>query len=98
MGEVVDCDLSNYFGRLPHAELMRSVARRASDGRMLGLIKAWLEKPVKEDGGEGGTRRTNLARRERKGTPQWAPIPVLLSNSCMRRFILGWRLSGHARR
>ena len=32
--EVVDADLSNYFGEIPHAELMRSVARRVSDGRM----------------------------------------------------------------
>ena len=44
--EVVDADLSNYFGEMPHAELMRSVARRVSDGRMLGLVKAWLEMPV----------------------------------------------------
>ena len=28
--EVVDADLSNYFGEIPHAELMRSVARRVS--------------------------------------------------------------------
>ena len=34
--EVVDADLSNYFGEIPHAELMRSVARRVSDGRLLG--------------------------------------------------------------
>ena len=35
--------LSNYFGEIPHAELMRSVARRVSDGRLLGWIKAWLD-------------------------------------------------------
>ena len=64
--EVVDADLSNYFGEIPHAELMRSVARRVSDGRMLGWIKAWLEMSVEEDDGEGGTRRTNRARRKRK--------------------------------
>ena len=72
--EVVDGDLSNYFGEIPHAELMKSIARRVSDGRMLGLIKAWLEMPVEEDDGKGGKRRTNRARRERKGTPQGAPI------------------------
>ncbi len=72
--EVVDGDLSNYFGEIPHAELMKSVARRVSDGRMLGLIKAWLEMPVEEDDGEGGKRRSNRARRERKGTPQGAPV------------------------
>ena len=96
--EVVDADLSNYFGEIPHAELMKSVARRVSDGRMLGLVKAWLEMPVVEDDGKGGTRRTNRARKERKGTPQGAPISPLLSNIYMRRFILGWKVLGHARR
>ena len=96
--EVVDADLSNYFGEIPHAELMKSVARRVSDGRMLGLVKAWLEMPVVEEDGKGGTRRTNRARKERKGTPQGAPISPLLSNIYMRRFILGWKQLGYARR
>ena len=96
--EVVDCDLSNYFGEIPHAELMKSIARRVSDGRMLGLIKAWLEMPVEEDDGKGGKRRTNRARKERRGTPQGAPISPLASNLYMRRFILGWKALGHARR
>ena len=96
--EVVDCDLSNYFGEIPHVELLKSVARRVSDGRMLGLIKAWLEMPVEEDDGKGGKRRTNRARRERKGTPQGSPISPLVSNLYMRRFILGWKTLGYARR
>ena len=96
--EVVDGDLSNYFGEIPHAELMKSIARRVSDGRMLGLIKAWLEMPVEEDDGKGGKCRTNRARRERKGTPQGAPISPTLSNLYMRRFILGWKVLGYAQR
>ena len=96
--EVVDCDLSNYFGEIPHAELLKSFARRISDGRMLKLIKAWLEMPVEEDDGEGGKRRTNRARKERKGIPQGAPISPLASNLYMRRFILGWKTLGFARR
>ncbi len=96
--EVVDADLSNYFGEIPHAELMKSIARRVRDGRMLGLIKAWLEMPVIEEDGKGGTRRTNRARKERKGTPQGAPISPLLSSIYMRRFILGWKVLGYARR
>ena len=72
--EVVDCDLSNCLGEMPHAEPVKSIARRVSDGRMPGLIKAWMEMPVEEDDGKGGKRRTNRARRERKGTPQGAPI------------------------
>ena len=96
--EVVDGDLSNFFGEIPHAELMKSIARRVSDGRMLGLIKAWLEMPVEEDNGQGGKRRTNRARKERKGTPQGSPISPLFSNCYMRRFILGWKVLGYARR
>ena len=95
---MVDGDLSNYFGEIPHAELMKSIARRVSDGRMLGLIKAWLEMPVEEDDGKGGKRRTSRARKERKGTPQGAPISPLLSNLYMRRFILGWKMLGYAQR
>jgi len=96
--EVVDCDLSNYFGEIPHAELMKSIARRVSDGRMLGLIKVWLEMPVEGDDGKGGKRRTNRARRERKGTPQGSPISPLASNLDMRRCVLGWKALGYARR
>ena len=95
--EVLDADLSNYFGEIPHAELMKSLARRISDGRMLRLIKAWMEMPVVEEDKTGGKRRTNRARRERKGTPQGSPISPLLSNIYMRRFILGWKLLGYAR-
>ena len=68
--EVVDADLSDYFGQIPHAELMKSIARRVSDGRLLGWVKAWLEMAVEKDDGRGGRRLTNRARRERKGTPQ----------------------------
>ena len=96
--EVVDGDLTNYFGEIPHAELMKSVARRVSDGRLLGLIKAWLTMPVEEGDGKGGKRRTNRARRERKGVPQGSPASPTLSNIYMRRFILGWKKLGFARR
>ena len=96
--EVVDADLTDYFGQIPHVELMKSISRRISDGRVLGWIKAWLEMAVEEDDGRGGRRRTTRARRERKGTPQGAPISPLLSNLYMRRFILGWRRLGNARR
>ena len=96
--EVVDADLSNYFGEIPHADLMKSLARRVSDGRMLALVKAWLEMPVEEDDGKGGKCRTAKARKERKGTPQGSPISPLLSNIYMRRFILGWAALGYARR
>ena len=96
--EVVDADLRDFFGEIPHAEMMKSVARRVSDGRMLRLIKAWLVMSVEEDDGKGGKRLTNRARKEKKGTPQGAPISPLLSNIYMRRFILAWKVLGYAQR
>ena len=96
--EVVDADLSDYFGQIPHADLMRPIARRVSDGRLLGWVKAWLEMAVEEDDGKGGRRRTNRARREHRGTPQGSPISPLFSNIYMRRFIVGWKVLGFARR
>jgi len=96
--EVVDADLSGYFDSIPHAELMKSVARRVSDGRLLGLIKAWLQTPVEEYDERGRKHRTTRNRDEGRGTPQGAPLSPLLANLYMRRFVLGWKAQGHERR
>jgi RNA-directed DNA polymerase len=96
--EVVDADWSGYFDSIPHAELMKSVARRVSDPRVLHLIKMWLEAPVEEINERGQKRRTTRNKDAGRGTPQGAPISPLLSNLYMRRFVLGWKSSGHARR
>jgi RNA-directed DNA polymerase len=96
--QVVDADLSGYFDSIPHAELMRCVARRVSDGAMLHLIKMWLEAPVEETDDRGGKHRTTRNKDQGRGTPQGAPISPALSNLYMRRFILGWKVLGHERR
>ena len=96
--EVVDADLSGYFDSIPHAELMKSVARRVSDRHLLALIKAWLEMPVEETDERGRKQRTTRNRDEGKGTPQGAPLSPLLANLYMRRFILGWKVLGHESR
>lgn len=96
--EVVDADLSGYFDTIPHHELMRSIARRVSDGAMLALIKAWLQMPVEEDDGCGGRRRTTVNKDSGRGTPQGAPISPLLANIYMRRFILAWKKQGWERK
>lgn len=96
--EVIDADLSGYFDSIPHADLMRSVARRVSDGAMLRLIKAWLEMPVEEEDDRGRKQRTTRNKDQGIGTPQGAPISPLLSNLYMRRFVLGWKALGHEKR
>ena len=96
--EVVDADLSGYFDSIPHAELMKSVARRISDRHLLHLVKMWLEAPVEEADARGRRRRTTRNRDEGRGTPQGAPLSPLLANLYMRRFVLGWKALGHERR
>jgi RNA-directed DNA polymerase len=92
--EVVDADLADYFGSIPHAELLKSVARRIVDRRVLHLIKMWLESPVEETDDRGRKTRTTAARDNRRGIPQGSPISPLLANLYMRRFVLGWKMLG----
>jgi group II intron reverse transcriptase/maturase len=96
--EIVDADLSAYFDTLPHAELLRSVARRVVDGAMLHLIKMWLTAPVEETDERGKKHRSTRNRDQGRGTPQGSPISPLLSNLYMRRFVLGWKVLGHEKR
>jgi group II intron reverse transcriptase/maturase len=95
--DVIDADLSGYFDSIPHAELLKSAARRISDGRMLRLLKMWLEAPVEEIDSRGRHHRTTRNKDEGRGTPQGAPISPLLANIYMRRFVLGWKTAGHDR-
>ena len=92
--DVVDADLSDYFGSIPHAELLKSVGRRIIDRRVVHLIKQWLECSVEEADRRGRKRRTTVAKDSRCGIPQGSPLSPLLANLYMRRFVLGWKQRG----
>jgi RNA-directed DNA polymerase len=73
---VYDADLQSYFGSIPHRELLACLRRRVADRSVLTLIRRWLETPVEEDDGNGGSTLT----RPQAGTPQGGVISPLLSN------------------
>jgi RNA-directed DNA polymerase len=87
--DVVDADLSKYFDTIPHDELLRSVAARIVDRRVLRLIKSWLKTPAEETDPDG--RRRMSGKRSTCGTPQGGVISPLLANRYMNRFLRHWR-------
>ena len=68
---VVDADLKSYFDTIPHARLMARVEARISDGRVLDLIRGWLNADILQ----GLERWTPTG-----GTPQGAVLSPLLAN------------------
>ncbi len=68
---VVDADLKSYFDTIPKDRLLARVGQKVSDGRILGLVEAFLEQGVL-DGLEEWTPE--------HGTPQGAVCSPLLSN------------------
>lgn len=68
---VVDADLQSYFDTIPHDRLMARVAEYISDGRVLDLLRSWLDQEI-----VGELGRWTPAN----GTPQGAVISPLLAN------------------
>ena len=69
---VVDADLKSYFDTIPHGRLMARVEERIADGRVLALIRSYLEQGVMEG--------VSYDKAGEDGTPQGAVISPLLAN------------------
>jgi group II intron reverse transcriptase/maturase len=68
---VLDADIRKFFDSVDHEWLLRMIAHRIADPRVLRLIRRWLQAGVLE----GGEWRETV-----EGTPQGAGISPLLAN------------------
>lgn len=68
---VVDADIADYFGSIPHDRLLQAVAERVSDGTVLGWLRDMLQAGIMEDGS---------VRPSHVGTPQGGVISPLMAN------------------
>jgi RNA-directed DNA polymerase len=68
---VLDADIQGFFDTIDHEWLMKFVAHRIADRRLLRLIRKWLRAGISED---GTWEKTTV------GTPQGAVISPLLAN------------------
>lgn len=68
---VVDADILSFFDQIDHNVAMSCVKERIADGRVLGLIEAFLKAGISEDG---------IVKVPERGTPQGGVISPWIAN------------------
>jgi len=76
-GWVVDADIADFFGTLSHSTLVNLVAAKVADGKVLGLVRQFLQAGVLRDGRFEPTTT---------GVPQGGVVSPLLSNIYLHVF------------
>jgi len=84
---VVDVDLEKFFDRVHHDVLMGRLAHRIEDGRVLGLIRRYLNAGVMTNG---------VVVDRHEGTPQGGPLSPLLANVLLDEVDKELEKRGHA--
>ena len=84
---VVDMDLEKFFDRVHHDLLMEKLSRKVDDGRVLRLIRRYLEAGMMADG---------IVTPRTEGTPQGGPLSPLLSNILLTELDRELERRGHA--
>lgn len=78
--QVIDADLSKYFDTIVHEKLMKAVAQRIADKRILGLLNQWLKAVIIKVDKDGKKKVIGGGRKNNTGTPQGGVISPLLAN------------------
>ena len=77
----LDADFRKFFDSVNHEWLLRMIAHRIADQRILRLIRPWLEAGVLEEGRWSSTE---------EGTPQGSSISPLLANVFLHHVLGLW--------
>lgn len=80
--EVLETDIEDCFGSIPHRELLEMIAKRIVDGKILWLIKLFLK---------AGVMEKDDVWTDDKGTPQGGIISPLLANIYLDNIDKCWR-------
>ena len=84
---VVDLDLEKFFDRVNHDLLMEKHSKKIGDGRVLRLIRRYLEAGMMAEG---------IVSPRTEGTPQGGPLSPLLSNILLTGLDRELESRGHA--